>query len=53
MNTNSIHPADQRVLSVMKLQNFNDMQYFIDLYIGSRLQELTFLIDTGSSVIIH
>lgn len=34
----------------LAVHNYNHMQYFIELYVGSKKQKLTFLIDTGSSV---
>lgn len=30
--------------------NYNNMQYYVELLVGSERQPLTFLIDTGSSV---
>jgi hypothetical protein len=33
------------------MRNFNRMQYYVELEVGSNRQPLQFLIDTGSSVI--
>jgi len=36
-----------------EMNNFNKMQYFIEIPVGSQSQPMQFLIDTGSSVTKH
>lgn len=37
-------------MNAFEMRNFNKMQYFIEIPVGSQNQPMQFLIDTGSSV---
>jgi hypothetical protein len=48
-NTNN-HRTERKLDPSFDMRNFNRMQYFIEIPVGSEKQLMQFLIDTGSSV---